>query len=82
MSGAINGSTICKHEGREGKDPVSPATLPNYEYRGKNHQSLPWTKGIHELEGPDAVAFRSWLLKNYPRDLAKKALSSLSLRDA
>ena len=28
------------------------------------------------MEAPDIVAFRSWLLKNYSRDQAKKALSS------
>ena len=68
--------SICKHEGREGKDPVSPATVVNYEYRAKIIKAYGWTKGIRALEGPDAVAFRSWLLKNYSRDVAKKALSS------
>jgi integrase len=68
--------SICKHEGREGKDPVSPATYINYEYRANIIKAYGWNKGIRALEGPDAVAFRSWLLKHYSRDVAKKALSS------
>ena len=35
-----------------------------------------WDKELHELESPDIVAFRSWLLKEYSRDQAKKVLSS------
>ncbi len=35
-----------------------------------------WEKPLHELESPDIVAFRSWLLKEYSRDQAKKVLSS------
>jgi len=35
-----------------------------------------WDKELHELEAPDIGAFRSWLLKNYSRDQAKKVLSS------
>ena len=35
-----------------------------------------WDKPLQELEAPDIVAFRSWLLKNYSRDQAKKTLSS------
>lgn len=35
-----------------------------------------WEKDLHEL-APDIVAFRSWLLKEYSRDQARKVLSSL-----
>ena len=35
-----------------------------------------WDKDLQGLEAPDIVAFRSWLLKNYSRDQAKKVLSS------
>ncbi len=66
----------CRHEGRQGKDPVSPATAEVYEYRAEIMKSYQWDKALQELEAPDIVAFRSWLLKNYSRDQAKKALSS------
>ena len=35
-----------------------------------------WTKPLHELASPDMVEFRSWLLKEYSRDVAGKLLSS------
>ena len=66
----------CEYEGRQGADPVSPATLEGYEYRAQIMRSYLWEKPLHELESPDIVAFRSWLLKEYSRDQAKKVLSS------
>jgi integrase len=66
----------CRHEGRQGKDPVSPATAEVYEYRAEIMKAYNWDKALQELETPDIVAFRSWLLKNYSRDQAKKTLSS------
>lgn len=67
---------ICQTEGRDGRDPVTAFTLKVYEYRGEIMKAYDWDKSLHELQGPDIVAFRSWLLKNYSRDQAKKALSS------
>lgn len=67
---------ICEFEGRDGKDPVSRATFEVYESRAAIMQAFTWDKALHELEAPDIVAFRSWLLKNYSRDQAKKVLSS------
>lgn len=66
----------CEHEGRQGKDPVSPSTLENYKYRAEIIRAYSWDKELHELEAPDVVAFRSWLLKNYTRDQSQKVLSS------
>jgi integrase len=66
----------CAYEGRQGKDPVSPATVEVYEYRAEIMRLYAWDKELHELESPDIVAFRSWLLKEYSRDQAKKVLSS------
>ena len=63
-------------EGREGKDPVSQATLRGYESRADVMKLYDWNKELFQLETPDVVAFRSWLLKNYSRDQAKKILSS------
>ena len=67
---------ICRYEGRHGEEPVSPATMEVYEYRAEIMKSYQWGKEIHELEAPDLVAFRSWLVKNYTRDQARKVLSS------
>src|SRR5207249_6817177 len=66
----------CAYEGRQGKDPVSSATAEGYQYRAEIMRSYTWEKQLHELESPDIVAFRSWLLKGYSRDQAKKVLSS------
>ena len=35
-----------------------------------------WAKELADLTTPDIIEFRSWLLKNYSRDLSKKVLSS------
>src|SRR5688500_11271756 len=56
---------VCRDEGREGKDPVSPATLRVYESRAAAIKRYDWTKQLHELETADVVAFRSWLLKTH-----------------
>jgi hypothetical protein len=34
-----------------------------------------WGAQLHELEARDLVGFRSWLLKEYTRDQAKRTLS-------
>jgi integrase len=67
---------VCRVEGRKGKDPVSAYTMVNYEYRAALMKAYRWEKELHELEAPDIVAFRSWLLRTYSRDQARKALSS------
>lgn len=69
---------ICEREGRDGRDPVTAFTLKTYSYRADIINSYPWPKALRELSGPDIVEFRSWLLRNYSRDQAKKALSSFS----
>jgi hypothetical protein len=66
----------CEYEGRQGKYPVSAATAEGCAYRASIMRSYSWTRELHELESPDIVAFRSWLLKEYSRDQAKKVLSS------
>ena len=67
---------ICKKEGRDGRDPVTPYTLKTYEYRASIMTTYPWEKALYEIQTPDVVAFRSWLLRNYSRDQARKVLSS------
>lgn len=68
---------ICEKEGLNGREPVTPYTLKNYEYRARFIKEYGWNKEIQEITAPDVVAFRSWLLqKGISRDLAGKVLSS------
>ena len=67
---------ICIREGRDGRDPVTPYTHKLYGYRADIMNAYQWEKQLHELQTPDVVKFRSWLLQNYTRDQAKKVLSS------
>lgn len=67
---------VCQHEGRQGKDPVTPAVLKNYHRRAQAMKAYDWDKELHELEAPDIVKFRSWLLKTLTRDQARSTLSS------
>jgi integrase len=66
---------VCAHEGRDGRDPVSPATLAVYEGCASIVRAYAWELQLHELQSTDLVAFRSWLLKEYTRDQAKRTLS-------
>jgi len=67
---------ICEKEGRDGRDPVSRATHEQYEYRSRIIKAYGWDRELSQLEEPDIVAFRSWLLLNHSRDAAQKVLSS------
>ena len=53
---------VCEHEGRDGRDPVSPATLAVYKGCATIMRAYSWEAQLHELESADLVAFRSWLL--------------------
>lgn len=68
---------VCAKEGRNGRDPVTAGTMENYEYRAAIIRAYGWQKPLHELTAPDIVEFRSWLLRNYSRAVARKALTSL-----
>jgi integrase len=65
----------CEKVGRGGRDPVTPYTLKTYGYRAEIIKSYGWQKALHEMTAPDIVAFRSWLLRHYSRDQARKVLS-------
>lgn len=68
---------IAKTEGRRNPgEPVSPATLEQYEYRARIMKAYRWPVGIREFDEPHGIDFRSWLLANYTRDTAQKVLSS------
>jgi len=66
---------VCEKEGRSGRDPVTAYTLKTYRYRADIIEAYDWNKTLQELTAPDVVEFRSWLLKNYSRDQARKVLS-------
>ena len=66
---------VCEHEGRDGRDPVSPATLAVYKGCASIMRAYAWEPQLHELQSTDLVAFRSWLLKECTRDQAKRTLS-------
>jgi hypothetical protein len=66
----------CENEGRDGRDPVSSATLAVYKGCASIMQAYNWGAELHELEATDMVAFPSWLLKEYSRDQALKAAGS------
>jgi len=68
---------VCEKEGRNGRDPVTAGTLENYGFRAAIIDDYPWPKALHELTGPDAIEFRSWLLRHHSRDMAQKVLTSL-----
>jgi integrase len=67
---------ICEKEGRNGRDPVTRYTLKSYEYRAGIIKAYAWPHELHALSAPDIVEFRSWLLRHYSRDQARKVLSS------
>ncbi len=68
---------VCEKEGRNGRDPVTAGTVQNYQYRASIIRAYEWKKPLHELTAPDVVEFRSWLLENHSRVVARKALTSL-----
>ncbi|RVI34221.1 tyrosine-type recombinase/integrase [Sinorhizobium meliloti] len=67
---------ICEKIGRDGRETVEPETLKEYKRRAKVAKEYAWLKQIHELEPADIVRFRTWLLENKTRDLARRTLSS------
>lgn len=67
---------ICENIGRNGREPVEPATLVEYRRRCKLMQQFSWDKDLQELEPADVVRFRDWMLRNKSRDLARRTLSS------
>lgn len=67
---------ICSTEGRDGRDPVTAGTRTIYEYRADLMKAYKWPGDLAALDAPDVIEFRSWLLKNYGRDQARRTLSS------
>lgn len=67
---------ICEKTGRNGREPVEPATLTEYRRRCKVMRQYPWEKKLQEIEPTDVVRFRDWMLRNKSRDLARRTLSS------
>jgi hypothetical protein len=68
--------TICETEGTDRNNPVTDYTLKDYRERAEKMKAYEWDKHLHQLEAPDIVEFRSWLLATYTRDQAAKVLGS------
>tara|TARA_R110002049_G_scaffold308839_2_gene514428 strand:- start:19278 stop:20477 length:1200 start_codon:yes stop_codon:yes gene_type:complete len=67
---------VCENIGRDGREKVEPQTLVEYRRRAKVIREYRWEKYVNELLPTDVIAFRSWLLENKSRDLARRCLSS------
>lgn len=66
----------CEKVGRNGREPVEPATLVEYRRRSKVMLQYDWDKDLQELQPSDIVRFRDWMLLTNSRDLARRTLSS------
>src|SRR5262245_7826010 len=53
---------VCVKEGREGRDPITKHTEKTYGRRAEVMKSYDWGKSLQEIDAPDVVEFRSWLL--------------------
>jgi integrase len=67
---------VCEKEGRDGRHPVTAATLKHYEWRRDHILRYDWQKELQELTTADVIEFRSWLLRNFSRVVAGKLLLS------
>lgn len=67
--------SICEKEGRDGRPPVSKATLSYYTYIASIMKGYTWETDLRSLTKPDVVAFRSWLINDHGRNLAAKTLT-------
>lgn len=67
---------ICERVGRDGREPVEPTTLREYSRRAGVICRYRWQKPLQALQPTDVVQFRTWLLENFSRDLARRSLSS------
>jgi len=66
---------VCEKEGRDGRAPVSDATLKYYRYVARIMKAYRWPKPVAALTKPDIIAFRSWLIAEHGRALAAKTLT-------
>lgn len=66
---------VCEKEGRDGRAPVSAATLKYYRYISGIMKAYPWTRPVAALTKPDLIEFRSWLIREHGRTLAAKTLT-------
>lgn len=66
---------VCANEGRDGRPPVSKATLTYYTYISKIMRAYSWPVDLQHLTKPHVVAFRSWLIREHGRYLAAKTLT-------
>lgn len=69
---------VCENVGRDGREPVSGATLRKYKERARNHiKPLIGSTKLNRFFNPDAKQFRDDLLKRCNRPNAKKCLTDM-----
>lgn len=66
---------VCEKEGRDGRPPVSAATLTVYRYIAEHIKAYRWDKPVQSLSKQEVIAFRSWLLQERTRYIAAKTLT-------
>ena len=67
---------ICEKEGTDGNEPVTTYTLKTYRYLTEHLRAYSWPRPLPELEPPDIINFRTWLIASAPsRYVARRALS-------
>lgn len=67
---------ICEKEGTDGNEPVTTYTLKTYRYLAEYLKPYNWPKSLPELDPPDIINFRTWLISSAPsRYVARRALS-------
>lgn len=66
---------VCEKEGRDGRPPVTKATLIGYQWRRDLILEYQWPE-LHDLKPADVRHFRGWALRRFSRDLSQKLLSS------
>ena len=62
--------------GRDGHEVVEPQTLCEYQRRANVILEYRWPCSLDQLRPTDIIKFRTWLLENKTRDLARRTMSS------
>jgi site-specific recombinase XerD len=66
----------CSETGRDGREPVELSTFEEYKRRANVMRAYNWPVTLASLTHLDIKDFRTWLLREKSRDLARRTLSS------
>ncbi len=64
----------AEQTGLAGRMPVTPRTAENYRRYARGIKAYDWTVSAERLARPDVVKFRSYLIENHTRFIARKIL--------